>query len=240
MKLGKDLPASLRQLIGEAWASRTQVEEISAVQFHRLAADLAALQAPLRLIEVATRASGEELHHREFCADLALAYGVDLGPLATAPPLAPPGMPLFEACLYAAVAHCCVAETESMATLTELVREAGPKEVRSALQIIARDEVEHAQLGWATVTWASRERSLSFLDRSLPAMLAPGAGPLFREVAAGADDQRLLQHGVLPVTRKREVFIAALQEILLPGLTRVGIDGASARSWLRSMESSSE
>ena len=232
MKLGLELPAPVRQYIGQAWAGRTHVEEISSVQFERLAAALRTLGAPAKLGEVASRAAGEEAQHRALCADLAHAYGVDPGPPAAAEPLAPAGLPVFEACLYTAVAHCCVAETESMATLTELVREAGPPEVRSALVSIARDEVQHAQLGWAIVTWAARERSLSFLAPFLPAMLEPGAAPLFDVTPGSADDPRLLLHGVLPARRKREVFTETFLEVLLPGLERVGIDSARARRWL--------
>lgn len=230
--LGLELPPPLRQLVGESWAARTHVEEVSAVQFHRLAAQLTALSAPGKLIDVAALSVGDEGRHRELCALLAISYGVEPGPLAPAFPLAPPGMPAFEACLYAAVAHCCVAETESVATLTGLIGQAGSPEVRSALSTIARDEVQHAQLGWAIVAWAAQERSLSFLGRFLPGMLEPGAGPLFRPAPAGAEDPRLIPHGVLPAAQKRGVFITTLEEVLLPGLERVGIDARSARSWL--------
>lgn len=233
MKLGLGLPGPVRQVAGEAWASRTHVEEISAVQFFRLSAELAALNASPRLLEVASRAVHDETRHRELCAELAQAYGVDPGPLARAPALAPAGLELFERCLYAAVAHCCVAETESMATLSTLVREAEPPEVRRALVAIARDEVEHAQLGWAIAAWAAKERSLSFLGRALPSMLEPGAGPLFRQAPPAADDGRLALHGVLPWSRRRQVFLSAFEEVLIPGWGRFGIDGAAAREWLR-------
>ena len=89
-----------------------------------------------------------------------------------------------------------------------------------------------AQLGWAIVTWAARERSLSFLDRFLPAMLEPGAAPLFDATPGHADDPRLLLHGVLPAARKRAVFTETFLEVLLPGLERVGIASTQARRWL--------
>lgn len=230
--LGLELPEPVRQLVGDAWAARTHVEEIAAVQFARMAEGFETLKAPPKLAEVARAAVADESRHRALCADLALAYGVDPGSRAEAPWLAPGGLPPFETHVYAAVAHCCVAETESVATLTQLVRQAGPQEVRQALVEIARDEVEHAQLGWAVLAWAAQQRSLSFLGAFLPAMLQPGGGPLFRSVPEGADDVRLLSHGVLPAASKRQVFIEALEEVLLPGLERAGVDGAHARAWL--------
>jgi len=229
---GLELSDPLRRLVGEAWAARTHVEEISAVQFGWLAEGLGELGAPARLVEVARRAAADEGRHRGLCADLASAYGVAPGPASEAARLAPAGVAAFEAAVYAAVAHCCVAETESVATLTELVRAAGPAEVRSALVAIAHDEVEHARLGWAVLTWAAQQRPLGFLARWLPAMLEPGAGPLFQGARAGADDERLRAHGVLPAASKRRVFTETFEQVLLPGLERAGVDGASARAWL--------
>ncbi len=100
-----------------------------------------------------------------------------------------------------------------------------------ALLIISRDEIEHAQLGWAVASWGAQQRSLSFLGKQLPAMLGPGAGPLFQPSPQGADDLRLREHGVLPLAQKRRVFDTTFLEVLLPGLERVGIDVARARAW---------
>lgn len=230
--LGLTLPAPLRRFAGDAWATRTHVEETSAVQFERLASELEKLGAPRLLIDVASRAVTEEQEHRELCLSLAEAYGVEPGPRAEAATLAPPGLPAFERCVYAAVAHCCVAETESVATLTELISAAEPVQVRNTLVRIARDEVQHSRLGWAVLTWAARQKPLAFLGRALPAMLEPGAGPLFQPAPAEADDVRLRAHGVLPLAQKRRVFTEALDGVLLPGFARAGVDAQSARDWL--------
>lgn len=232
MTPGAELPPLLRRLVGEAWATRTHVEERSTAQFERLASGLRALRAPPRLAEVAQRAASEERRHRALCGELAEAYGVPPGAEVAAGALAPAGLPPFETWVYTAVAHCCVAETESVATLTELVRAAGPPAVRVALVTIARDEVEHAQLGWAVVAWAAQQRPLAFLARWLPAMLESGGAPLYRAPPAGAGDERLRAHGVLPAPDKRRVFEATLEGVLLPGLARAGVDGAIARAWL--------
>jgi hypothetical protein len=47
------------------------------------------------------------------------------------------------------------------------------------------------------------------------------------------DAKELLRHGVLPVGRKRKIFLATLEQVVLPGLEQFGIDAARARAWLR-------
>jgi len=233
VRLGEALAAPVRQLVAAAWAFRLEVERAATVQFERLAHGLEAEGAPGRLVDVAARAASEERRHGALCGELAAGYGGQPTSEGPSPPaLAPEGLGSFAALSYAMVAHCCVAETESVATLTTLIRRAGPPEVRQALVAIARDEVEHAQLGWAFVAWARQGRSLSFLGAYLPRMLAPGAGALFEPAPAESEDPRLVEHGVLPRALKRQVFRASLEDVVLPGLASASVDGAPARRWL--------
>jgi hypothetical protein len=46
------------------------------------------------------------------------------------------------------------------------------------------------------------------------------------------EDEKLLEHGVLPHSLQRELFTSTLQEVIFPGLERFGIDSAPARAWL--------
>lgn len=233
MRLGETLSREARRAVAEAWSFRAGVEAEATVQFERLAAGLVAVSAPERLVDAAQSASVEERRHGELCRELALAYGAEaVVARPGAPWLAPTNLVGLEALAYAVVAHCCVAETESVSTLSELVKAAGPPLVRRTLVSIARDEVGHAQLGWAFVAWAARVRSLAFLDQLLPRMVTPGAAPLFESGSAVEEDPRLIEHGVLPLPKRREVFCAALQEVVLPGLARAGVDGGPTKAWL--------
>jgi hypothetical protein len=46
------------------------------------------------------------------------------------------------------------------------------------------------------------------------------------------ESSELLRHGVLPASRKREIFLGTLHEVVLPGLEQFGIDTAPARAWI--------
>jgi hypothetical protein len=55
---------------------------------------------------------------------------------------------------------------------------------------------------------------------------------LFRPAAPERGEGELLDHGVLPHSLKREVFIETVLQIVLPGLRAGGIDTGPARIWL--------
>jgi hypothetical protein len=165
--------------------------------------------------------------------------------------IAPDGLGAREAILYEVVASCCITETESVATVATLLAGEPEPTVREVLHEIARDEVVHARMGWAHLareTMAAEERALhatgggrgpphpiavSFLSRFIPAMLAGTVDDaLFASVPAGPDEEDLFRHGVLPATRKQEIFVRTLQEVVFPGFEAFGIDPAPGRAWL--------
>ena len=49
---------------------------------------------------------------------------------------------------------------------------------------------------------------------------------------AGSADDGLLAHGVFPLARKREVFVRTLEEVVLPGLAKFGVEVQPARAWI--------
>ncbi len=135
--------------------------------------------------------------------------------------------------LYEVVAASCITETESLGTLTELLPST-EGEVAQVLRQIARDEVRHAQLGWAHLARERETQDVGFLARAVPLMLAGTVdATLWRAPEDPLDDAaELLTLGVLPHTTKREVFVRALREVVFPGLSHLGVDTGPARTWL--------
>ena len=226
---------TLHRIAGEAWAFRTRVEHEAAARFDAIAGALASFDADSPVVEMARRAAEDERRHAQMCHELAVHFGVtpDEAPAGPLPPIAPTGLEPRRALLYEVVAQCCVTETESMATLTELLPRAESK-VGQVLRQIARDEVRHSQLGWAHLAREVSAVDVRFLSPALPEMLSGTVSDaLFRAPAHDAlDDVGLLAHGVLPHRRKRTCFVEALRQLVLPGLERHGVDTGAARSWL--------
>jgi hypothetical protein len=131
------------------------------------------------------------------------------------------------------VAACCITETESVATVTTLLAEDAEPGVRAVLHEIARDEVIHGKMGWAHLAREAKHIDVSFLAAWVPVMLRGTVDDsLFADVSPGADDAELLRHGVFPQSRKREVFVRTLLDVVFPGLETFGISAGPARQWL--------
>ena len=224
----------LRCLVAEAWLFRTRVEREAAHRFGRLAAAIDAFDPESPVPSLLRRAAGDEVRHAGFCAELSAAYGrpapQDDG---LSPDIAPARLAPREAVLYEMVAACCITETESVATVTTLMAEGAEPRVREILHEIARDEVVHSRMGWAHLAREAASIDVSFLSPWIPPMLS---GTVSDELFAAGEEEaeaaELLRHGVFPRARKREIFVGALREIILPGLEQFGVDAAPARAWL--------
>jgi hypothetical protein len=178
------------------------------------------------------RAADDERRHQKLCAGLAAAYGE---PVHEAPDarIAPARLAPRQAVLYEVVAACCITETESMATLATLLAEDADLRVREVLHEIARDEVVHARMGWTHLAREAAAGDVSFLSSWIPVMLGGTVdGALFAHADAELESPQLLRHGVLPHSRKREIFVGALEEVVFPGLEKFHIATAPSREWL--------
>lgn len=226
---------SARRAAAEAWAFRARVEQEAALRFDRLAAVVAGFDPGSPVPAMMRRAADDERRHTELCARLASHLGnpVALDPGAELPSIAPQSLDARNAVLYEVVAACCITETESMATLTTLLAGEPDPEVREVLHSISRDEVVHARMGWAHLSRESAAGQVAFLGPLIPGMLAGTVDDgLFGAPPPDEDPEGLLRLGVLPLGKKREVFLGTLEQVVFPGLERFGVDPEPGRRWL--------
>jgi rubrerythrin len=226
---------SARRAAGEAWAFRARVEQEAALRFDRLAAVVAGFDPGSPVPAMMRRAADDERRHTELCARLARGLGnpVELDPGAELAPIAPRSLDERQAALYEVVAACCITETESMATLTTLMAADSEPEVRAVLHSISKDEVVHSRMGWAHLSREAIGADVAFLGPLIPRMLAGTIDEgLFGAPPADEDAEGLLRLGVLPLAKKREVFLGTLDQVVFPGLEKFGVDPAPGRKWL--------
>lgn len=215
-----------------SWAFRWSVEEAAARAFDRLANELTALGYPAAFAQACREAASDERRHATLCEELARTYGAtERAPLDEPLTFAPPSMSREQALIYDVVARCCVAETESMATLVTLSPLAKGR-AKEAVREISKDELTHARLGWDLLRHA-RERGIDvrFLGPHVASMLAANGGATLQS-APSADTEGHEPHGVLSMRAKREVFIACVTDVVLPGFELYDIDTAAAHAWL--------
>ena len=226
---------SARAAAAEAWAFRARVEQEAALRFDRLAAVVAGFDPVSPVPAMMRRAADDERRHTELCARLAASLGqpVVLDPEESLPSIAPRSLDERQAALYEVVAACCVTETESMATLTTLMAADPDPEVREVLHSISKDEVVHSRMGWAHLSRESTAVDVSFLAPLIPGMLAGTIDEsLFAAPPPEEDPEGLLRLGVLPLEKKREVFLGTLEQVVFPGLEKFGVDPEPGRRWL--------
>jgi rubrerythrin len=232
------LPPEVARVVARTWVFRHRVEREAEARFARLADRLEKVGSPEAVVELARQASRDEHRHAELCEELAREYGgePDTGPVV-APEIAPERLGLRDQVLYEAVAACAITETESVGVLTTLAPHARGR-VAEVLHLLAQDEVGHARIGWAHLEAERRAREVGFLAPYLPRMLEGTVDPgLFGPARPEEEAEVLLGHGVLPRSMQRDVFTRMLEEVILPGLERAGVDSAPARAWLAEKKS---
>ncbi len=224
----------LQEVLAGSWAVRYAIETGASLRFGALARRLEGAGAPRALIELSERASRDETRHAAHCERFFRKHGGStLTGVDRVIEYGPTSLPDSERLTYELVSQCCVAETQSTATLVTLLDAAETAELKSVLHELARDEVHHSRLGWAYLAWARPRVDFTFLGPLLPGMIAGSAGTeMFEAPSEDADRPELLGQGVVPQSMRRRVYIETLESVVFPGFETLGVDTAPAKRWL--------
>lgn len=203
-------------------------------RFARLADELDSAGVDRQVVALSARAADDERRHALLCRELIVHYGGaepnDIP--AVQRQAAPSGLAPADALLYEVVALCCVTETLSTALLGAMVERAEDDVTRKAMRSILRDEVSHAQLGWACVAGQPR-RAARVVSRGLPAMLsATVPQEMFSDAPEHDLSEQLSGMGALCRADRRAIFAETMGEVVFPGLERFGVDCRPGRRWL--------
>jgi hypothetical protein len=220
-------------VIAQVWAVRHGVETGASLRFAALSQGMRAAGAPASLVDLAARASEDEIRHAAHCADILRTRQAEVPPPETRLLFfGPRDLGPEQRLTYEVVAQSCISETESMATLVTLLDAASDAHLKTVLQELARDEVQHARLGWAYLAWAKDRFDLSFLAPFLPAMAANATGDdLFKPGSPEADDPALLLGGVVPKRERRRIYLETLDSVVIPGFDEFRVDTGPLRQW---------
>jgi len=196
------------------------------VLFADLAADLATVGYP-DLAKRAVAASGDEQRHVSRCRALVEALGSAPLPAEEARHviLGPDDLSPRDRMLYTAVAVGCVTESLSCALLLELRERATHPLVRSTVEEIVKDEIEHARIGWSVLAAEARARDVGWLGAHLAAMTSAA---IAEDVTPMAGDDELAALGVLPRARVEVLVRETWNSVIAPGFARYGIHQPSS------------
>ncbi|MEZ4452218.1 MAG: hypothetical protein R3B09_22320 [Nannocystaceae bacterium] len=232
------LDAEARAVVAGLWTDRTRSERRASAIFAVIAGDLLAQGAIPEVLDRATRAVHDEARHVEICRQVASRYAGEAVPW---PPAEPSPIPMFTDAspelareLYV-VANTCVAESVGVAYLSACRSDAEGPLVRAAIQLLLRDDVDHARIGWAHLASDRPSAALrGALPRALPALLRAVRRAYF-DRAAEIPESPPRGHGCPSPAAIREAVDLALVHVVVPGFEHVGVDTRAARRWLDSI-----
>ncbi|MCA9628455.1 MAG: hypothetical protein KC766_12345 [Myxococcales bacterium] len=220
----RSLPAPLRSRLAELWLERAQNEHASVASFDRFCLGLLAVGAPPELLESAHHAALDEVLHARLCFAIASVYARE--------PMGPGPLPLagalaadfdLTALAVSTALEGCLGETLSALEAERCAELAQPPAVKTALEIIAKDEAAHAELAWAFLRFACEvggEEATRAVRESF--------GPALRASAATATkyacaDPEVNGFGFLDPEQAVRVRQQALAEVLIPAAKALGL-----------------
>jgi hypothetical protein len=181
----------------------------------------------------------DELRHTRLCATIGARLGAS-APAYDAAPVRARLSALPDARVRAVsllLVEVAIGETISMYLFRAGRRSATEPLTRAALSAIAVDEVRHQRLGWSSLgaMWPTLDPSLrDWMQREAAHGLAgceqTTAAPAMRWLEQGRRfDPAYGALGVLDPEVRVETFYAAVERLVVPRLTRLGLDGP--RAW---------
>ena len=222
-----------------AWPLRA-AEELRSALIYRGLARSAASALPAFAARFATVAR-EEVGHARLCATVAAQLGAD-APRYDARPaqqrLADLPDPRTRT-LYLVAGEGAIGETISMAMFRESRRGATEPLSRYAIESILADEARHQQLGWEALAVLGGSDALQrAATEALAASEQQVAVPALRFLERNEPfDRAWCALGVIHPERRVEAFYSAVEQLVLPRLTELGID--AARAWADRYKSTS-
>lgn len=175
-------PEELRRPLTDAWLSAARNEHASIASFAEFSLSLLALGAPPSLLESTHQAALDEVEHARICFALASHFaGTALGPGPLPLPGRPPQTDAPQV-LFGTIVDGCVGEALAAAEAARAAEHCVHPVLRAALEIIAQDESNHAELAWQFVGWLLEVRPelrplalQTFDDQLALALTSPGA-----------------------------------------------------------------
>jgi hypothetical protein len=200
-----------RAALAEFWSDNARAEHSSVAGFHRICLELIAHGAPLELLERSQKAAADELAHARVCYALASHYAGE--PLGPGPMPIGNAVPIAATLVELAVATAregCLAETSAAWLASELAEQASDPAVRAALEQIAREEAEHAELSWMTLRWTIETGGAEVREAIAKVFAAA------RPVVFGGPELGVHAHGMLAANEVQAIVERGFRELLVP------------------------
>jgi hypothetical protein len=219
-----------RAHIAGYWAARAQAELNVARAFSELRLGLAETGAAAEVIELLQISIENEHDHADLCLRLACRYAA----IDVAAPVMPsdtdfPRLPSVPAELRPtlhAIGLCCINESIATVWLEHAFAHASAPLVRAATRLHVSDEVLHARVGWAHLaSSAVGSAAKKEISRWIVPLLRANVGQ-WLAIASSESTADLPGLGLPPAPEHRRLVLGVVENVILPGLARFGIEVA--------------
>ena len=225
-------------MVAQTWAERAQAELGAAARFRDLSRRLRDADAHPRILELVERAEREEDEHALLCAEMARTLGHQTGFATPTDIVAQPTYSWSrltdprDRLLLDVVLMSCITESFNASLLNTLYAQGKGTEAGRLIHRILKDEVKHAQIGWAYLADEHSRRDCGFVSAYLGEMLDGSVRDSLFGPVDTPDDDTAYGFGVMPRQQRRAHFEAVLQEVIIPGFGHFGIDTEGVHHWL--------
>jgi hypothetical protein len=224
-------PRDVRETVGRIWAERARSELGAGSGFAQVVVGLYAIGARPEVLSLATEAAHQEVEHARSChalAELYLAAKVEMPrPKVVSMPPHQGATDALRATLHV-IGLSCINETLAAEFVGRCLDASDHRSVREACSKHLRDEIGHARVGWAHLASGVLDaKDREEVARWMPRLIAAN-GHLWLSRVQTLPSDGVPGHGYPPVRELEAGVRKALREIVIPGLSHVGIDATAA------------
>lgn len=224
-----------RATLAGIWQERGGSELRVGAGFTAVCQQLIGFGADEKVIEIATEAIRDEVHHAQIAVALAARYRGDAEKWPTGQdttvPLFAPSEGKLKATLFV-TAMCCINETLACSVLEAQLMAAKSPLARAGYQSVLSDEIDHGRMGWAHLSSVHVPNEIrQQIGDWLPRMFQARLGELFD--TSPLPGEHLTSHGILTRRARQEVIGTGVMEVVLPGFQQIGVNPEKGYAWAK-------
>ena len=228
----------MRARIALTWAERAQAELGASRRFRALSVRMREVDAHPQILKLIKQAEREEDQHAFLCSKMALKLGHKTGFAkieggSESLSLSWDSLTCErDRLLLDVVLMCCITESMNASLLNTIYAHSGRSEAGQLIHRILKDEVKHAQIGWAYLSEECKLRECSFVADYLVEMVNISVRD--ESFLPVTDDlgEASYEYGVMPENARLEQFNDTLNQVIRPGFEHFGIETSALDEWL--------
>lgn len=226
----------MNKVMARVWAERAQAELGAARRFKELLKRMKKFDTHPRILELVAQAEKDEDQHAFWCAKMARKFGHKTGfenpnDVVEEFNYSWTQRPERQRLLLDVVMLCCITESMNASLLNTIYSQSGRSEAGQLIHRILKDEVKHAQIGWAYLGEECKSQDCRFVSEYLIEMATISVKEELFLPVSNSLSQEAYRYGVMPENQRIDQFKATIEEVVCAGLEHFGIDASGLKQW---------